>query len=149
VWFCGGCALVVKHCASCNTVKSLEEFRRSNGKKSGRFAHCRACTSAKWSTVDDEVRSRAKRGKLSLSYEEYQQMREDQGDRCAICGNPETTRQKGKDSEVRELAIDHDHVTGRVRELLCANCNKALGCMADDPARLRAAADYIEKHAAT
>lgn len=43
---------------------------------------------------------------------------------------------------------DHDHVSGRVRALLCANCNLGLGYFKDSPARLRLAADYIERHAA-
>lgn len=41
--------------------------------------------------------------------------------------------------------IDHNHTTGAVRGLLCHACNVALGFMGDDPARLRAAADYLER----
>ncbi len=44
------------------------------------------------------------------------------------------------------LAIDHDHKTGQVRSLLCKKCNGVLGLVDDDPALLRAAADYIERH---
>jgi len=43
-----------------------------------------------------------------------------------------------------EWHIDHDHVNGAVRGVLCAKCNTAIGLMGDSPDRLRAAADYIE-----
>jgi hypothetical protein len=41
---------------------------------------------------------------------------------------------------------DHDHTTGQFRGWLCHRCNVSLGLMADDPVRLRAAADYLERH---
>lgn len=43
-------------------------------------------------------------------------------------------------------SLDHDHKTGELRDVLCTQCNVALGQMDDNPAWLRAAADYIERH---
>ena len=66
-------------------------------------------------------------------------MREAQGDRCAIC--------KGERCGPGDrLHIDHDHVTGKVRALLCSRCNTMIGLAGDDPARLTAAAAYIRRH---
>lgn len=59
---------------------------------------------------------------------------------CAICKQPLT---QGKHTHV-----DHCHQTGRVRGLLCRGCNVGLGNFQDDPALLRAAADYLDAHAA-
>ena len=44
---------------------------------------------------------------------------------CYICGNPEKARNKS--GEIKRLAIDHDHKTGKVRKLLCTRCNQGLG----------------------
>jgi hypothetical protein len=69
---------------------------------------------------------------------DYQAMHKAQGGCCAICRRPGNGRWK-------ELAIDHDHKTGAVRGLLCGSCNKAIGCLLDDPSVVRAAAAYLER----
>lgn len=57
-----------------------------------------------------------------------------QGCRCAICGSPRGAR---------SLHVDHDHTTGKVRALLCGNCNKGIGNFQEDPDLLLAAAMYV------
>lgn len=54
---------------------------------------------------------------------------------CAICGKPNERR--------RRLVVDHCHTSGRVRGLLCDPCNGILGLAGENPAILRAAADYV------
>lgn len=81
------------------------------------------------------------RTNFGITLEQYNEMFERQGGVCAICKKPETWLYRDK---VRALAVDHDHETGRVRGLLCGNCNRAIGQMLDDPERLRRAADYLE-----
>lgn len=57
---------------------------------------------------------------------------------CAAC--KDVPSGGGKHGSLR---LDHDHSTGRVRGLLCNACNVALGLLRDDPARIRALADYV------
>lgn len=73
----------------------------------------------------------------------HDEMLANQGGLCAICGSPPDPNGTRATSR---LHVDHDHLTGRVRQLLCNNCNRGVGCFADDPVRLRAAAEYIERH---
>lgn len=51
---------------------------------------------------------------------------------CEVCGS------------TVKLCVDHDHETGRVRGILCSNCNVALGLLRDDPDTLRALTKYID-----
>jgi len=68
---------------------------------------------------------------------QYEQMVERQTGVCAICGRPPRGR--------RALDVDHDHVTGRVRGLLCGNCNRAVGLLDENPDLFDKAKTYILK----
>jgi hypothetical protein len=79
-------------------------------------------------------RQRWLRVKYGLSLEDYDAMAARQNGVCAIC--------RRKSDKV--LSVDHSHETGMLRSLLCQGCNSGLGHFRDDPALLRAAADYVE-----
>lgn len=73
--------------------------------------------------------------KYGITIEEYDGILEAQEHGCAICG--------GTNVDGRRLHVDHDHITGRVRGLLCFACNSALGQFKDDPVRLSQAITYL------
>jgi hypothetical protein len=95
-------------------------------------------------------RRSALRRKFNISVSEYEEMLKAQHGVCAICFRKETSKCRDK---VRELAVDHDHITNALRGLftnalrglLCSSCNNGLGRFADRPDWLRAAANYLEK----
>jgi hypothetical protein len=63
-------------------------------------------------------------------------------ERCAICGEPETAI--SRTGRPQSIAVDHDHATMKIRGVLCARHNRALGAFQDDPEMLRRAAKYLE-----
>ena len=75
------------------------------------------------------------RKKYNLSYEDWLKLWEKQNGRCAICG-----RFFDKPSNA---CTDHNHKTGKVRGLLCPNCNSALGFLNDDVDLMLKAAVYL------
>lgn len=77
-----------------------------------------------------------------LTLADYERMLIAQGSGCACCG-----AQVNKSG--RRLGVDHDHRTGKVRGVLCHHCNAGIGHFEDDPARLRLAIAYLEKHRPT
>jgi hypothetical protein len=77
--------------------------------------------------------------KYDLTPEGYSFLWDRQGGRCAICSA--ILEEIG----LNGVHVDHDHVSGAVRGLLCAKCNRGLGQFSDEPELLRLAADYIER----
>lgn len=71
-----------------------------------------------------------------MSLEDYDIMFEEQKGVCAICHK--------KESRKEFLSIDHCHETGRVRGLLCTDCNQALGLLKDDTQVMLRAVQYLE-----
>lgn len=75
-----------------------------------------------------------------ISLAEYAERYEEQQGRCKICKQPETATFRG---QVLNLAVDHDHGTGKVRGLLCVKCNHLLGAAMDSTTILARAILYL------
>jgi hypothetical protein len=56
---------------------------------------------------------------------------------------------RAKNGRIKALAVDHNHATGEIRGLLCANCNKGIGNLGDSPDRLLVAAGYLLQYTTT
>jgi hypothetical protein len=128
-----------KWCPDCDTVKPIEEFPKTRANKSGRHTYCLPCHNARGrATLEKKGGSRTYhlQRRYGISADDADAMLEAQGGLCAVCESAPAAH------------VDHDHVTGAVRALLCFNCNGGLGQFKDDPDVLRAAADYVEFHRA-
>lgn len=77
------------------------------------------------------------RDSYGITLEEWLALRAASDGRCASCGEP---------PDAHGLVLDHDHETGALRGLICRACNWTLGYAGESPARMRAAADYLERH---
>ena len=81
--------------------------------------------------------------KFNMSLDEYNSLLEAQGHKCAICGQPEMVTRNGIP---KMMCIDHDHETGKVRGLLCNNCNRGIGLIGESPDWLQKAINYLSLH---
>lgn len=143
---------VEKECSGCGETRPPEDFWKGSG-KGGRTAKCKFCLRkeqpwdpAKWTRMTPEAREarndRKKeshvRQRYGVTLEWFNEKLAQQNGKCALCDEPPTHNR---------LHIDHDHRTGALRDLLCNRCNLGIGQFKDDPALLRRAADYVERHA--
>lgn len=113
------------------SLEYQREWRQRNREKAR--AACK-----RWMDANpDKVREGHLRRKYGMSLADYDTMLAAQGGCCALCLSD---RPGGRASTFH---VDHDHDTGRVRGLLCHNCNRGLGYLGDDPDLLREAADYL------
>lgn len=93
--------------------------------------------------VNNPVKMRANHLKreYNISLEDYDKLLQKQESRCAICKIHKDELKNGKIN----LDVDHCHETGKVRGLLCPNCNKALGLFRDNPDIIKSTLEYLNK----
>lgn len=123
-------------CTQCFEYKLWSQFYLSSFGPTGYDSQCRDCRKKK--NLKSNRASHLRRN-YSLTEFEFEELFKRQKGLCKIC-NIEMTR---KSREARAVNVDHCHMTGEVRGLLCQNCNKMLGYCKDDPDILRNAIIYL------
>jgi hypothetical protein len=108
-----------------------------------RHSSCKECDKERVKKRHEENPERTRNNDLKRNYgitlDEHTQMFNDQKGVCAIC--------KGEgDGKWKKLCVDHDHKTGKVRQLLCRNCNMILGQVGDNTNLLEEMIKYLQKH---
>lgn len=96
---------VDKTCFRCKITKSFTQFHKDKWSRDGLTSYCNTCAT-----------ERNRFSSYGVTPEEMQTMKDNQSGECAWCGTHESELSRG-------LMLDHDHATGRVRRLLCHNCN--------------------------
>lgn len=121
------------YCRECKSHKTTAEMAHP-----GECTVCRSIRHKGYEQTPKTLEARRARHLVKtygITPEEWDEMLANQNGACAICMTPQTTR---------KLHTDHDHRTGKIRGLLCTNCNHAIGALMDDPDLLRSAIQYLE-----
>lgn len=150
-------------CTRCDEYKPADKFAKDSRKISGLTSHCKACRNearkahyyanhehsiARAKTYKannvEKVRVSGRNTKLKKAYgithEDYLVMLKQQDHGCACCGRKDSEEPKNV------LNIDHNHHTGKLRELLCFRCNTTIGLTDENEDRLLAIINYLRKH---
>jgi len=126
-------------CRACKTSKATDQFYTGH-------RICKVChrkRGKEWESKNPERTvylhwRKQLKAKFGMTVEDFYARLAAQGGGCAICGRMHEERVGGR------LHVDHCHESGRVRGLLCVNCNTMIGHSKDQPLILRQAAEYVE-----
>ena len=126
-----------KHCSGpCEKDRPITDFGLHSGTYDGLQSWCRECRTK-------HSRGQRLKAKFGITELEYNTMLEAQNGVCAICGQSETRIKFGRPTM---LAVDHNHKTGKVRQLICSKCNMAIGLIDESPTRCDRIRDYLIQH---
>lgn len=157
-----------KLCSRCKQMKPYEQFCKNRRQKDGLDYWCKPCVRVYAESIKKEPRYRERRKELwhSKPHDHPSKLRKKassrrrrrawqynisqhildavlatQNNRCGICEVPfaELTS--------KAMQLDHCHATNVFRGFLCVSCNHLLGNAKDDPKRLRAAIEYLDRAA--
>ncbi len=146
---------MLKYCTACKETKKVEEFCKNRTRSDGYSNMCRQCSrdynkqyyvknekhlKEKFKIYNannkDKIKNRDLKRKYGLSIADINSKLIEQDFKCLI---------GGEKIDSRTAKVDHCHKTGKVRGLLCSNCNVALGLLKDSPKALREAIKYLTK----
>jgi hypothetical protein len=123
-----------KVCTKCEVEKPLDSFAKRKASEDGLHYYCKECCKKAY-CPDKQANFQLKR-KYGITLAEYDTMLEQQEGCCKVCGTDEPGGQG-------RFHVDHNHTTGKVRGLLCSNCNTGIGKFKDSPTVLLKAAAYL------
>lgn len=146
----------MKICRVCKIIKGSAEFGYRSRTKDNLHSVCKPCARIQardhhknnlvrrhavqntWRRNNpDKIREIGWRKKgINIELPEYNERFLNQFGKCAICQRPQT-------DFTRAFSPDHDHKTGKIRGLLCGNCNTGIGQFKDDPVLLENAIQYL------
>ena len=140
----------MKQCTVCRETKSSDEYynyKNSKDVKQYRCKDCDALSRKGWADRNPERsrlsnRSRQLKHKYGISVDEYNILFKAQGESCAICRTKEN-KVTGFSTDFLNFAVDHNRHTGKIRGLLCNQCNRALGMLEDTPEMLKRVLNYL------
>lgn len=131
----------MKTCSKCKKEKPVGEFYYESKVRSGLSACCKKCkglSGAAWTRRNPESKQIShRRSRYGLEPGDYASLLERFGGKCGVCGGS------------NRIEIDHCHKTGKVRGILCRNCNHALGKFQDSEAMLSRAIEYLRENKTT
>lgn len=144
----------MKTCNVCGESKALSDFYKEKAMVDGYRKTCKACknkSTAMWRKRNREKYNADMRSynkthyhklrlqRYDLTVVQYEALLLSQNWACAICEKAPQTKTK------RPLNIDHHHISGKTRGLLCHRCNRDIVIL-DNPEKLAKAMSYLEKH---
>jgi hypothetical protein len=95
--------------------------------------------------IKNSLRCARLKYKYGITLGDYNRMFEEQNGVCAICGKKESSLSNYSDS-IKHLSVDHNHMTGEVRGLLCDKCNRMIGYANENIKILNNAIRYLEEN---
>ena len=136
-----------KICSSCHKIKLFSCFPpEPNGRKIGKVsAWCKECYTQKNETIYKQRIRHYNLKKYGIDNDGYLALLEKQNFKCKICGISAENAPPVGSSKGGQLCVDHNHLTNKIRGLLCSRCNTGLGLFMDDIENLESAILYLQE----
>jgi Recombination endonuclease VII len=141
---CDACASIGKVYSIYHGFKPFAAFPKGTN-RGNTATFCKPCKNEYNKKCYDPEKQRVRmlKSHYNLTDKEYKELYLLQQGVCAICGQAETAMDR-TGNRVRRLATDHNHTTGKVRGLLCGECNQLVGRLEQDKERIKRMLEYIE-----